>query len=118
MPIRNFLAMEQGLINCHEGEGLVKFREIFAGDDFKTGFSFIHHTVLPPQTTIGIHQHSDDEEFYVVLSGFGEMFVDGETSQVKKGDVILNPPFGTHGLKNTSPDIDLELLVFCASNEK
>lgn len=110
--------MEQGKINCHEGEGLVKFRELFADGDFKTGFKFVHHTVLPPQTTIGVHQHGDDEEFYVVLSGTGEMLVDGEISIVTKGAVILNQPFGTHGLKNTSADTDLELLVFCATNEK
>ena len=110
--------MKQELANCHDGEGEIKIREIFHRSEFKTGFSFVHHTVLPPQTSIGIHQHGDDEEFYAVLNGEGEMLIDGKTKQVKKGDVILNEPYGIHALKNVSKDLELELLVFCATNER
>jgi len=109
--IRNFYEIEPKLeANCHDGEGTIKVVEIY--DKFSTKMQFFHYTVLPPGTTIGSHKHENDEEFYVVLEGCGEMEVGGKTQPVSAGDVIMNEPFGTHGLKNTSDSEDLKILVF------
>ena len=39
------------------------------------------------------------------------MEVEGEIKQVQQGDVIINKPFGSHGLTNNY-DEDLKILVF------
>ena len=96
--------------NCHGGEGTVKVARIF--EKFETPIQFFHYTILPPGSSIGVHKHGDNEEFYTVLEGSGEMEVDGEKQAVSAGAVIKNKPFGTHGLKNTSDTEDLKILVF------
>jgi len=116
MPIKNFYELTPSLSRCHDGEGLVKIVSVF-DKTLASHLRFIHYTCLPPGTTIGLHKHGNDEEVYVILEGMGEMDVDGVRSPVKPGDVILNVPFGTHALYNTSPDVELRILVFAASGK-
>lgn len=112
MPIRNYLTQPMGIFpNCHDGEGVLDFIELFGEGGFISGLRFFHHTVLPPRTSIGVHTHGNDEEIYIILEGIGRMLLDGEEYPVGPGDVIVNRPFGTHGLKNDS-DRELKLLVF------
>ena len=109
--IKNFYQAEPNLVeNCHDGVGTIKSVELF--DKFTTKMQFLHYTVLPPGTSIGAHKHEDDEEFYIILEGTGEMEVGGAKHNVVAGDVILNEPFGTHGLRNTSDKDELKILVF------
>jgi mannose-6-phosphate isomerase-like protein (cupin superfamily) len=71
---------------------------------------------LPSGTFIGMHQPGDNEELYIILEGNGVMTVDGESKAVCDGDdVIVNQPFGSHGIANQSKQ-DLKLLVFEVSN--
>jgi quercetin dioxygenase-like cupin family protein len=98
--------------NCHDGVGTIKFIDVFPPESFASGLMFMHHTVLPPGTTIGLHTHENDEEIYVVLEGQGLYTGDKERFVVKPGDVLRTKPFGTHGLENTE-NVDLKLIVFC-----
>ena len=66
---------------------------------------------MDPGTSIGYHQHGENEELYVILEGSGTMTVNGETSKVQAGDVIVNKPGWSHGLENTS-ETTIKLLVF------
>ena len=111
--IKNFYNMPPTLqANCHDGEGTIRITDIFKGENIATGIQFLHYTVLPPGTSIGYHQHGNNEEFYIILAGTGEMEMDGTTTPVGPGAVVKNKPYGSHGLKNTAPDTDLEILVF------
>ena len=112
MPIKNFLKMEPKLSVCHNGEGLIKIVNIFDKDDFATSLQFIHFTVLPPTTSIGFHTHGNDEEIYIVMEGSGTMETDGKKTYVSAGDMILNKPYGSHALYNTSESEELKILVF------
>ena len=116
MPIKNFLKMEPKLAICHDGEGLVKIVSIYDKEELDTSLQFIHYTVLPPNTSIGLHTHGNDEEFYIIIEGSGIMEVDGQKTHVSKGDTILNKPFGSHALYNTSDEDELKILVFEAKN--
>ena len=70
---------------------------------------FLDLSIIPPGADIGIHTHgTQDEEYYIIVSGQGEMHVDGQTFSVRPGDVIRNRAGGTHGLRNT---IDQELFL-------
>ncbi len=65
--------------------------------------NFLDFSILPPGSDIGIHTHTNDnEEFYIIVSGSGRMYSDGEYYEVSAGDVIVNRPGGTHALRNTS----------------
>ena len=96
--------------NIHDGEGTVNVSLV--NDRFASSLQFLHYTVLPPGATIGDHKHGNNEELYIVLEGSGEMTMDGISYPVVKGDVMINKPYGAHGLKNTSATESLQLLVF------
>ena len=117
MSVKNFLKMRPEYVTgCHDGVGTVKIVSMFGEGELKTPLRFLHYTVLPPLTAVGAHAHGDDEEIYILLEGEGVMLVDGEEVAVGKGDVILNKPYGTHALKNTSDSEELKILVFEVAN--
>lgn len=76
------------------------------------GCHFIDHAILPPGVSIGRHKHTEnEEEFYLILSGRGRMWQDGEAFEVEAGELVRNRPGGTHGLENIG-DVPLEIFVF------
>ena len=109
--IRNYLhAAKQVQDGSHGGQGNVDLYEIWGRSDFQSEVDFVDRVVVPPGSTIGYHQHGNDEELYIVLSGQGTMTIDDEPVTVKAGDMILNPAYGSHGLVNDS-DSNIDLLV-------
>ena len=52
------------------------------------------------------HYHREMTEFYYVLRGGGEMVLDGESTPIQEGDLILIPP----GVRHTSEG-DMEVLI-------
>ena len=116
MPIKNFLEIQPVEAVCHNGEGKIKIVKIY-DKELSAPLKFVHYTVLPPRTSIGSHTHKNDQELYIVLEGEGIMEVDGGKNPVKKGDTILNKPFGTHALHNTSDSDELKILVMEVANE-
>lgn len=109
--IRNFLdPAAKRRMPSHDGEGLVDLYELWGRTDFKSKVDFMDRVVVPPKSTVGYHKHGENEEMYVVLEGEGTMTIGTEPTRVRKGDMILNPPGGAHGLVNDS-DADIDLLI-------
>jgi mannose-6-phosphate isomerase-like protein (cupin superfamily) len=76
-----------------------------------SGCRFIDLVVLPAGADIGVHTHgANDEEIYIVIDGRGQVSLDGEIVAVGPGDVMVNRPGGTHGLRNTG-DVELRIVV-------
>lgn len=67
--------------------------------------------VLPGKTT-DEHYHIQTEEIYYILSGMGQIVIDGEKRDVKKHDGIAILPGARHKIINTGPD-DLIFLCCC-----
>ena len=65
--------------------------------------------VLHPGAAIGYHLQKEEEIYYIV-SGQGEMKMNGKVFQVNTGDAILTYPGSSHGLKQTGKD-DLVLII-------
>jgi mannose-6-phosphate isomerase-like protein (cupin superfamily) len=64
---------------------------------------------LKPGSAIGYHEQKEDEIYYV-LSGRGEMTIDGKTFEVSPGDAILTRPGSSHGLRQTGAE-DLVIMI-------
>ena len=63
------------------------------------------------------HTNKLDNEIYIILEGEGHYTCNGETVSVKAGDVLVNPPFGTHALANDSgSDVEMRVLVLESYN--
>jgi len=102
---------------CHNGSGAIKWVGVLDGNDpGGKSMKFFHDDVLPPNTSIGIHTHTDDQEYYYIVSGSGIMHLDGEDHDVTAGDITVVLPGGTHGLRNCS-DEDLRIIVVSVSVE-
>lgn len=109
--IKNFIqANKQIQDSSHGGSGKVDLYEIWSGDNFKSNIDFIDRVVIPPGSTVGYHKHDNNEEMYIVLEGQGTMTINGTSTKISKGDMILNPPYNEHGLVNDSNE-NIDLLV-------
>jgi mannose-6-phosphate isomerase-like protein (cupin superfamily) len=96
-------------VQAHGGVGEIRFRRLV---EHSGTCHFVDLAVLPPGASIGRHRHAGDElEFYLILAGSGRMWRDGETFDVRAGDLVRNAPGGEHGLENTG-DADLTIFVF------
>ncbi len=113
--IKNFLSTPKQIQEgSHSGRGVVDLYEIWGNSDFESNVDFMDRVVVPPNSTIGYHQHGNNEEMYIVLDGQGTMTMGNVSIAVKKGDMILNPAYGEHGLVNDSDsDIDLLIIQVC-----
>jgi mannose-6-phosphate isomerase-like protein (cupin superfamily) len=99
-------------IRAHGGEGLIRFARVVERTGLAGACNFIDLAELPPGTSVGSHTHAgSEEEFYLILTGTGEMTRNGEVFQVQAGDLIRNPPGGTHALRNTGSEA-LKIFVF------
>ena len=65
--------------------------------------------VLHPGSSIGYHLQKEDEIYYII-SGAGEMQINGKSFPVRTGDAILTRPGSSHGLKQTGKD-DLVIII-------
>ena len=100
------------LPHCHDGLGEIAWTGVLGGEELKgRHLRFFHDDVLPPGTSIGVHRHRDDEEYYYILEGQGIMTLDGERLPVGPGDITAVFPGGEHGLENTGTAV-LRVLVF------
>ena len=96
------LREDEGWVNM-QVQMLVDFESVGV-EDFLLGW-----TVLPPGARHDRHLHRNADEFFVVLEGSGEIYVDGGTEPASKGDVIFTPRGRWHGFDNTG-DVDVVLV--------
>ncbi len=97
---------------AHSGVGEIRFTRLAEKHNLSGDCSFMDLAILPPGVSIGRHRHAkDEEEFYLILNGSGEMWRNGEEFPVKAGDLVRNPPGGEHSLINTG-NKNLRIFVF------
>lgn len=91
----------------HNGGGLTIAFPFFEGTrELKMVF---RKRVLRPGAAIGYHLQETDEIYYI-LTGQGEMQMNGKSFEVTAGDAILTRPGSRHGLKQVGNG-DLTLLI-------
>ena len=60
--------------------------------------------ILPPGTSIGPHDHVDEDEIYIIQKGQGLMTDGGKEFPVAAGDAILTGQGASHSIENTGAD--------------
>jgi mannose-6-phosphate isomerase-like protein (cupin superfamily) len=94
----------------HGGVGPIVFRRLMASEQFESKIDFLDLTVIPPNSTIGRHDHTGNEELYFIVSGTPLMRVDGIERRLRRADVTLVRSGGWHELVNDTRD-DVEIFV-------
>lgn len=93
----------------HEGKGTGRIKWFrFDNDPWPAHFMIYD---LEPGASEGVHVHFLDnrnkegafDEYYYIMSGSGQMEIDGEIVPVKAGDHIHTPLEVAHGVENTHP---------------
>lgn len=72
------------------------------------GYSLAHATLAPGERSLS-HRLRGSEVYYL-LQGTGRMYVDGESSDVRAGQIVYVPPGATQFINNTGND---ELAFLC-----
>ncbi|HVZ58083.1 MAG TPA: cupin domain-containing protein [Chitinophagaceae bacterium] len=91
----------------HAGGGKTTVYPFFSQvRDFKMAF---RKRVLHPGSAIGYHLQQTDEVYYI-LSGQGEMNMNGQILRLKAGDALLTRAGSSHGLRPVGRD-DLSLII-------
>lgn len=91
----------------HQGEGTSTAYPFFEDAE---GFRVVFRKrALHPGASIGLHTNDKDEVYYV-LSGRGELTLEGKVSEVGPGDAILTRDGDSHGLRQLGEE-DLVILV-------
>lgn len=105
------------IAGIHQGKGTGKARLFrFAGQSSPAYFMIYD---LPPGASEGVHVHFLDnrnkegsfDEYYYIMSGRGQMEIDGEIVAVTKGDHIHTPLEVAHGIENTHPTEHLRVFL-------
>ena len=108
--------MRKPLGKCHGGKGALDWIGVLGKEDLKDRrLNFIHDDVLTPGVSIGKHKHTEDEEYYYVVSGNGTMTLDEQRIEVAPGDITAVFSGGIHGLENTG-SVDLRVIVISVSS--
>lgn len=93
----------------HEGEGTTTAYPFFAD---ATGFDLVFRKrALHPGASIGAHVN-DKDEIYYVLSGRGELTLNGDVREVGPGDAILTRSGDSHALRQLGDDDLVVFIVF------
>jgi quercetin dioxygenase-like cupin family protein len=87
----------------------VGYQYWFVGKDFLDGRTLKMSVVKPNAATHAPHTHIEDE-FFFVLEGKAEFYLNGETTTGTAYSSFYCPPNSTHGIKNVG-DTELKYLV-------
>lgn len=105
---------------AHGGKGNIHVHQLlghipgsnFPGfpEDFDSPINFLHHVRLEPHSSIGMHPHDNNEEYYYIIKGTGTMIVDDKSLEMKEGSVCLIKKGSKHAFENNTNE-DLLIMV-------
>ena len=92
------------------GDGTVEFRHYFKPEELNAKSRLCAMLSLPPGTSIGTHEHMNEDEIYIILRGEGEIDDGKKRETVSAGDAVLTGNGESHSLRNTGA-VPLELVA-------
>ena len=93
------------------GKGAVKIEHYWQKDELKGKTRLCARLTIEPGASIGFHDHVDEEEVFIVLSGQGKVREDGDQEAVvNPGDTILTGDGGGHAVESIG-DEPLEMVA-------
>ncbi|MCM8773065.1 MAG: cupin domain-containing protein [candidate division WOR-3 bacterium] len=93
------------------GDGIIKILHFFKKEEFNANVRLCAKLIIPPFCSIGLHQHLDEDEVYIIVKGKGILFDGKQEHIVLEGDAILTGKGESHSIKNIGED-DLEIIAF------
>ena len=92
------------------GAGAVTVRQFFKPEEITAKTRLCARLSIPPGAGIGLHQHLQEDEIYIVLQGTG-LLDDGQgEKQISAGDAILTGKGESHAVRNNGTE-NLEIIA-------
>lgn len=88
----------------HGSEGLSLWKCLARRAGLFGSWEAVEWAWIPAGGVSGEHVHTRTEEIYFILSGHGQITLDGQSHQVRAGDLILTSVGTRHGLENTGTE--------------
>lgn len=92
------------------GHGLIHGMQYLVGDEITNKIKIVMANDLEIGAMIGEHTHTNDEEFYYIISGQGSVIDDGMVKKVSAGDLVYTGSGHSHSLENIG-DTKLKFLA-------
>lgn len=87
---------------AHGGAGILRYMVIFDQTAFETNWLFIHRGELLPGGGIGEHNHRTMEEMFCIFDGTAQFTVNGRTSQLPGGSMVVCRKGNSHAIYNNT----------------
>lgn len=84
----------------HEGSGPVHYKRLINGGMLDGQIAGMDFASLPPGSVIGMHEHPDNSEMWVVLDGRGHVQYEDTPVLMQSGQVMYTPDGGRHSMTN------------------
>jgi mannose-6-phosphate isomerase-like protein (cupin superfamily) len=82
------------------GEGSTELLHLVNCENEKN-IRLLAEITLKPGCSIGNHSHDNETEYFIILSGSGTVNDNGQTKDIKAGDVIVTGNGASHSIANT-----------------
>ncbi len=90
--------------NMRGGTGEITIRHYFRPEEIQARTRLCSELLLPPGASIGMHDHVEEDEIYIIQKGQGVMTDGGKEFPVATGDAILTGQGASHSIKNTGAE--------------
>jgi mannose-6-phosphate isomerase-like protein (cupin superfamily) len=90
--------------NMRGGAGEVTVRHYLKPEEIKARTRLCAELILPPGSSIGEHDHTDEDEIYIIQKGRGVMTDGAKEITVEAGDAILTGQGASHSIRNTGTE--------------
>lgn len=88
------------------------FGKLFLKDVTAATGTEISFNTLPPKTAIPyFHKHTDNEETYIILKGYGDFQIDEDCFPIKEGSVIRVSAAPSRGFRNSSDEPMIYMVI-------
>lgn len=96
------------------GPGEVTVRHYFKPEEMKAKSRLCAHLTIPPGAGIGLHQHTTEDEVYIVLKGSGILDEGVAKTRVGSGDAILTGNGESHSISNDGKEpLEIIAVIMC-----
>lgn len=91
--------------NMRGGKGTITLRHYLKPESMRSNVRLCAELIVPPRAGVGLHQHDNEDEIYIVTAGSGLISEDGEDKRVNPGDAILTGNGAAHAVYNDGDSI-------------
>ncbi len=96
--------------HMREGTGSVEILHVFKKEELGGRTRLFARLRVTPGSSIGYHEHHDEEEIFFILAGRGAVNDNGTPREVGPGDAVLTASGTGHAIAAVGPE-PLELMA-------